>query len=132
MKKVNNLQEAKTEMYKDMEKLFVGTMLEVSKKVIVDTPEDTGNAKGNWQGSIGQPITTTINSVVAVGRRENPESTLGQWKIGQVGYFSNPTTYIEPLEYGWSNQAPSGMVRINVGSAQAVLDRQVQKIQSGG
>lgn len=126
------LKEAQQKMKQDMEILFRGTMIAVCNKVIDDTPIDTTNARGNWQGSLGQPTSNVISPTSAVGRIEDPEATLGAWTFGQAAYFSNSVPYIELLEYGWSDQAPNGMVRVNVGNAQAELDRQVKKLQNGG
>lgn len=61
---------------------------EISHRIQARTPVDTGNAQRNWEASTQ----------------------------GDTYYFLNPlkkTPYIRRLEYGWSPQAPSGMVRIS-------------------
>lgn len=118
---------------------------EVIKGVIMNTPVDTGRARGNWQASIGSPIAgytasedkagqTTINKGIAVASDN----------IGESFYIVNNLPYIRTLEYGgypdpvkrgtynkqtgtyeirsaggFSKQAPQGMVRVTVRNVEA-------------
>ena len=81
--------------------------------VIKMTPVDTGRAKGNWQCTITNPATEVIN-------RNGEGAALGEvlsvvpQHAGNKVFLSNNLPYIERLEYGYSNQAPSGMVRISI------------------
>ncbi len=49
--------------------------------------------------------------------------TAAQAKAGDVIYLANSLPYIRRLEYGWSKQAPAGMVRGTVGEFQQAIDK---------
>ena len=80
----------------------------VFSSVIRMTPVDTGRAKGNWQCTIGSPATgeAMTNEMTMI-------ATVPQHAGAKV-YLTNNLPYIQKLEYGHSQQAPSGMVRISI------------------
>ena len=95
--------------------------LEAFKRVILKTPVDTGRARANWSTSTGAPVTFSI-----VGEDKSGTATLKKaadgveaWECTGGIFLSNNLPYIIPLEYGHSNQAPGGMVRITVAEMQA-------------
>jgi hypothetical protein len=46
----------------------------------------------------------------------------------QFGYYiTNNLPYAERLEYGWSGQAPSGMIRLSLAEFEQVLREEVAK-----
>lgn len=98
--------------------------LDLFRRVIMKSPVDTGRFKGNWQVAIGSiPSGTlvvddksgnaTISRVTA--------ATLGL-HAGQVIYLVNNLAYARALEYGWSKQAPAGMVRLSVSEYPQVVN----------
>lgn len=73
-----------------------------------------GRARGNWQCSIGAPITTEIKRIDPNGSAASAEVEKTV-KMGEINYLSNNVPYIRRLEYeGHSTQAPNGMVRISM------------------
>lgn len=93
------------------------TLFEVSTAIIKDTPADTGRARGNWQASIGRGATGEV-SVDSVRSGEakaiaDVDQTV-RVAVGDLYYLTNNLPYIERLEFGYSKQAPSGMVRKNM------------------
>lgn len=95
--------------------------MEAFKRVILKTPVDTGRARANWSTSTGAPVTFSI-----VGEDKSGTATLKKaaddamvWECTGGIFLSNNLPYIIPLEYGHSNQAPGGMVRITVAEMQA-------------
>lgn len=81
--------------------------------IIMATPVDTGRARANWMMSIG-----TLNTTITYDVDENGQPTvdkgvasLSDYKGGQSIFITNSLPYIMRLEYGWSKQAPNGMVR---------------------
>ena len=93
------------------------TLFEVSTAIIKDTPADTGRARGNWQASVGRGATGDV-SVGSVRSGEakaiaDVDQTVSV-AVGDLYYLTNNLPYIERLEYGWSKQAPGGMVRKNM------------------
>ena len=43
--------------------------------------------------------------------------------------LTNNLPYAERLEYGWSNQAPQGMVRVNVARFNTLLEEEAAKVK---
>lgn len=83
-----------------------------------------GTARANWIPSVGQPETSEINSV----DDPTPKVQAIKEKIpGNVFYLTNNVPYIERLEYGWSTQAPQGMVRTTIRAARKHLADAVRK-----
>ena len=93
------------------------TLFEVSTAIIKETPADTGRARGNWQASVGRGASgeVSVDSVRSGEARaiSNVDQTVSV-AVGDMYYLTNNLPYIERLEYGWSKQAPNGMVRKNV------------------
>ena len=73
------------------------------------SPVDTGTFKRSWMSSIGSPDVSTEATGSAIGRLN---ISLGTFKIGEIFYFTNNQPYSLKLEYGLSDQASQGMVRI--------------------
>src|SRR5262245_29124586 len=75
-----------------------------------------GRFRGNWQVSIGEPITDELPRIdpngaltIAAG-----SSVLKDAPAGIPIFIVNNLPYAQRLEYGWSKQAPAGMVRVTV------------------
>lgn len=72
-----------------------------------------GQARRNWRLSIG-----SVSPGVQPGTDPSGQATLAS-AYGVLGtlreprnlFISNPLPYMEPLENGWSKQAPDGMLR---------------------
>lgn len=108
------------ELQREDAKLFLRkTALEFCKRVIEKTPVDTGRARAGWHALLvdeGLPPqihgTNVRQEAVAEGLAE------GTWREG--GFFGadqfieiiNGVDYIIDLEYGRSDQAPAGMMRV--------------------
>lgn len=90
--------------------------LDLFKRVIMKTPVDTGRAKGSWLVSInsiptGVPGTLDKDGSATIMRVSADVLTM---KAGQIITLVSNLDYINRLEYGYSKQAPAGMVRITV------------------
>ena len=95
--------------------------------IIDDTPLKSGRLKGGWRPSIGSPSTIDVIRLDPTGDQAKAETRVVVSQLPAdkdwVFYFSNLTPYGAKIEYlGWSQQAPHGMVRINM-SRVAVLVR---------
>jgi hypothetical protein len=85
--------------------------------IVLNTPVETGLARGNWQQTIGSPASSTVADIDKSG-----SSTVSKCKsvimssnpISDVLWLSNRLDYIEPLEDGHSGQAPVGMVEVTL------------------
>ena len=119
--------------------------LDLAYAIVLKTPVDTGRARANWQASIGQPVSHTMefggdtgSNAVAPNKsrasefaKANAEAAAFQ-APGNVFYISNNLPYIASLEFGlyrpgpntvggFSKQAPSGMVRISINEISRAL-----------
>lgn len=75
-----------------------------------------GRFRGNWQVTFDRPAVGAIDRVdkagtatLAAGR-----DVLAHYDSGEYGsiWFTNNVPYAQRLEYGWSKQAPAGIVRV--------------------
>lgn len=108
-----SVDEAAEKLNQRMNKLVRGTLIGMTSKIIERSPVDTGRFRANWQLSIGHPAVTDVSSNDKSGARakRNAAQTINTTKIGRVFYLTNNLPYAEMLEFGWSKQAPYGMVR---------------------
>lgn len=76
-----------------------------------------GTLRGNWQPSIGQPITTEIDRIDKSGATVTADIKKEgeRLDLGSVFYLTNNLPYAARIEFdGWSTQASQGMMRIEV------------------
>ena len=130
----------------DAAKAMIGKIcLDLTYRIILKTPVDTGRARANWQASIGQPVSNTIQftgdtgsnarapnrSAASEFAKANAEAAALQ-APGNIFYITNNLPYIASLEFGlyrpgpktiggFSLQAPSGMVRISINEISRAL-----------
>lgn len=95
---------------------------ELAERVIMRTPIDTGAARAGWSPSIngsmmGDAATVTLSAA--------------QMKAGDTFALTNNVAYIRRLEYGWSQQAPNGMVRVTLAEAPAIAQQVLAKVTQG-
>lgn len=99
--------------------------LDAFSRVILKTPVDTGRARGNWQVAIGAIPTGTlvINDKAGTATIAKVQAASLGLKAGDVIYLVNNLPYARRLEYGWSKQAPGGMVRIAIARWNAIVSK---------
>lgn len=73
-----------------------------------------GRFRANWQFGVGSADTTTTEGTDANGNATlaRLKGAIDGAKIGGTWIVSNSLPYAKRLEYGWSKQAPAGMVRL--------------------
>lgn len=98
--------------------------------IIKSSPVDTGRFRGNWNASIGSPDLSVSESADVSGQSSTSEmtKTITTSTVNDSLFMSNNLPYAERLEYGWSKQAPSGMVRINIARFQAAIQKAIAKL----
>ena len=86
-----------------------------------------GRARGNWQVSVGAPVSQETSRIDSQGSAV--ESEIASTVVsGEVNYLSNNLPYIGRLEYeGWSTQAPAGMVRKNMQRVRKIVAEEARK-----
>jgi hypothetical protein len=104
--------------------------LDMFTRVIIKSPVDTGRFKGNWQVAIESIPAGTLKIYDKEGTATIAKVTaevLGL-KAGQIIYLVNNVSYAIPLEYGHSQQAPGGMVRITIQEWNAVVNKAASEV----
>lgn len=106
-------------------------VIEIGASVIRMSPVDTGRFRGNWQFSIGTPEQGQVDRLDKNGSAATAELVNGaiQFKAGDTAYIVNNLPYAIPLEYGHSDQAPGGMVRITLERFQQIVLEAIRKNQ---
>lgn len=107
--------------------------IQVLTNVVQATPVDTGRARSNWLVGVGEPDTSTRDTL-AQGSKGSSAVEVTQQVIQEGSaalnqgtaptlYISNNLPYIVPLNQGTSKQAPAGFVEAAVIAAQRAIER---------
>jgi hypothetical protein len=107
----------------------------VGGEVCSGTPVDTNFARASWVVGLGtEPGPRFKGAQGTKGKQHYATPDLApqllEMKAGEVLYLLNYAGYIQFLEWGWSQQAPYGMVAITLESAQLLLDRVVKEAKA--
>lgn len=116
---------------KNPETVMRSVSLKLFSAIIKSSPVDTGRFRGNWQTTGATPATGLIAGVdVTGGKAVNSAATFITNAPGwDVFTLTNNLPYAERLEYGWSKQAPVGMVRVNIARFQQLLNEEAAKVR---
>lgn len=121
---------------KQVERKIIRYGSTLQQQLVLSTPILTGQAKANWQASIGAPGGSFVGkggptsnrqdlahgppAVVDYGSYEaQAQGVIAGFKVGQVLYIFSNLPYIESLNAGSSTQAPAGFVETAVMKASA-------------
>lgn len=113
-------------------------MRQVSMKlfsaIILASPVDTGRFRNNWFAATG-PIPSNETTTYA-GKQGTAAINRASKVIGEsrgMGWteltLTNNLPYAQRLEYGWSKQAPQGIVRVNVARFNTLLEQEAAKVR---
>lgn len=108
--------------------VLVMLMAETDARLKMKSPVDTGRFRASWTIGLGQPDTSVAPDTAKGQAVTTPEPRIPALTMGQTYYHGNSLPYARRLEYGWSKQAPAGMVRVTaleVPSIIAALTAQV-------
>lgn len=117
------------EVTKDkMDAVFQDICVEIGESVIMLSPVLTGSFKGNWQLTAESPSNQSLISYDKDGFRtlEKLVADANNLQAGQKAYIVNNLRYAKPLEYGHSQQAPAGMVRVTLARLQQIVSDAVR------
>lgn len=95
---------------------------ELAERVVARTPRDTGFAASQWQPSINGSLIGDANTVTLAAT---------QVKAGDTFALTNNVAYIRQLEYGHSQQAPNGMVRVTLAEAPQIAQAVLTQVTQG-
>lgn len=103
-------------------------VFDLANSVVKMSPVDTGRFRNNWQIAEGAANTTTTKTTGdPTHRLQGYAKTVS---LGGVVYITNSLPYAIPLEYGWSQQAPNGMVRVTVRDYEQYIANAVRSLSS--
>jgi hypothetical protein len=98
---------------------------EIFKSVVLKSPVDTGRFRANWNISANVPdFSTSAGTDKSRGVAQAAQAL--SIPSGGVVYLSNGLPYAQRLEYGYSKQAPTGMVRTTVAEVSAFLAKSLK------
>lgn len=132
---------ASDNLLKRANRKYKNLLREVCYAIVDGTPVDTGLLKNNWFPTVSRPSTRFTRGTDPSGNKSKVRvnNLLARIKLGQNFYFTNNTPYADIVEFGrypnpsqaknpktvngFSKQAPSGMLRVN-------LQRGIQKARA--
>lgn len=108
----------------DIETIGRKITFELFYAVQLRSPVDTGRFRANWQFGAGKMAdgivdANDINGSIAAAQALKAVET----PLGGIVYFTNNLPYAERLEYGYSDQAPQGMVRLTVRELESMVTK---------
>lgn len=116
-----------------VEKLAVDLHTKISRR----NPVDTGLSRSRWTIREGEPDNTPYTRPEA--KKGQPKPPLppppprdppGGFTGTEIVYITNNVNYVEYLEQGSSQQAPSGMIKISVIETEAEVAQLLQSLTS--
>lgn len=112
------------------ERVVRASLIETGQNIIAGTPVDKGRARNSWNTAIGTPDTTVRldTSTSGADALQNLEGVASVLEVGQELFFTSDLIYMPRLEYeGHSQQAPQGMVRINLADFQQTVQANIKR-----
>lgn len=116
---------------KNPEKVMRQVSIKLFSAIIKASPVDTGRFRMNWMASGGIPASGTTDAVDKSGNTATGNATSYVLKAADWREFTltNNLPYAQRLEYGWSQQAPQGFVRVNVSRFQQLINEEANKVK---
>lgn len=116
---------------KNPEIVMRSVTLKLFSAIIKSSPVDTGRFRGNWQTTGATPATGLIAGVDPTGNKA--VNSAATYITNSPNWYeftlTNNLPYAERLEYGWSKQAPTGIVRVNITRFNALLEQEAAKVK---
>lgn len=116
---------------KNPEKVMRQVSIKLFSAIIKASPVDTGRFRMNWMASGGTPATGTTAATDKSGNIATGNATSFVLKATDWREFTltNNLPYAQRLEYGWSQQAPQGFVRVNISRFQQLINEEANKVK---
>ncbi len=103
-----------------LENVAKSRTLEISKQVfdgvVSRTPVRTGSLRASWRAAVGGPDLSVVKNSDPNSPLPAPKFPLTSVPLYAKVFISNSQRYVMPIEYGWSKQAPQGMIRVTLAS----------------
>ena len=116
---------------KNPEKVMRQVSIKLFSAIIKASPVDTGRFRMNWMASSGTPAPGITDATDKSGNKATGNATSFVLNASDWREFTltNNLPYAQRLEYGWSQQAPAGMVRTNVSRFQQLINEEANKVK---
>ena len=116
---------------KNPEKVMRQVSIKLFSAIIKASPVDTGRFRMNWMASGGTPASGITDATDTSGSTATGNATIFVQKAADWHEFTltNNLPYAQRLEYGWSQQAPQGFVRVNVSRFQQLINEEANKVK---
>lgn len=116
---------------KNPEKVMRQVSIKLFSAIIKASPVDTGRFRMNWMASGGIPASGVTDATDKSGNIAIRNATSFVLKAADWREFTltNNLPYAQRLEYGWSQQAPQGFVRVNVSRFQQLINEEANKVK---
>lgn len=91
-----------------------------------------GRFKSNWLAATGAAMNTATPETTdpnGSATRAAIKQKLDGWKPGQTIWITNSLPYAQRLEYGWSKQAPGGIVRLAVQNYSQAIKKAADQVR---
>lgn len=115
----------------DIEDVLKESSIFIFSRVILMSPVDTGRFRANWISSVGQPMSGVISDATDKSGSITISTMTGVVEKFQISdkslHLVNSLPYAVRLEYGWSKQAPAGMVRLVARDFKNTVERAIRK-----
>lgn len=120
-----------------MTQTYQQVCLELATRIVIRSPVDTGQFRGNWQLGDGGPDLRTDSPFDKQALGSPPSAgSFGRWvdqlegaRAGySIVYITNSLPYARRLEYeGWSKQAPAGVVGVTLVEYGQIIKRVIER-----
>lgn len=116
---------------KNPEKVMRQVSIKLFSAIIKASPVDTGRFRMNWMASGGTPAPGITDATDKSGNKATGNATSFVLNASDWREFTltNNLPYAQRLEYGWSQQAPQGFVRVNVSRFQQLINEEANKVK---
>lgn len=116
---------------KNPEKVMRQVSIKLFSAIIKASPVDTGRFRMNWMASGGTPSSGITDATDKSGNTATGNAMSFVLKSVDWHEFTltNNLPYAQRLEYGWSQQAPAGVVRTNVSRFQQLINEEANKVK---
>lgn len=87
----------------------------VANSLVTKSPRDTGEYLGHWSAEVNRQPGSRIGKLEtkpATRKRLRDEFDFGDLEMGDTVFFANDDAAAGILEFGFSSQAPAGVMRI--------------------
>ena len=116
---------------KNPEKVMRQVSIKLFSAIIKASPVDTGRFRMNWMASGSAPASGITDGTDKSGNTATGNATSFVLKAADWHEFTltNNLPYAQRLEYGWSQQAPQGFVRVNVSRFQQLITEEANNVK---